>query len=84
MFDKQTLQAVADHLSRHHQTIAVAESVTAGFLQAALASAENASTFFQGGITAYNIHQKYAHLHVDLPHAIVCNCVSGQVADKWH
>ena len=80
MFNKENIQKVADLLIRHKHTIAVAESVTGGFLQAALSSAENASTFFQGGITAYNITQKYTHLHINLAHAIACNCVSEQTA----
>jgi PncC family amidohydrolase len=58
----------------------VGESVTAGLLQTALASAENATAFFQGGITTYNAKQKYTHLHVNLQHAVSCNCVSEKVA----
>ena len=80
MFNKKIIQEIADTLISRQQTIAVAESVTAGFLQAALASAENASAFFEGGLTAYNINQKYVHLHIDLTHAINCNCVSEQIA----
>lgn len=82
MFDKVIIQQIANHLMRNQQTIAVAESVTAGYLQAALASAENASVFFQGGLTAYNIHQKYTHLHIDLAKAVQCNCVSGETAGE--
>ena len=62
------------------QTIAVAESVTAGFLQSALALAQYASEFFQGGITVYNLNQKVRHLSVDPVHAMACNCVSEEVA----
>jgi nicotinamide-nucleotide amidase len=82
MFDKETIKNVAQNLVQRKQTIAVAESVTAGYLQAALASADNASLFFQGGITAYNIKQKYTHLHIRLEHAIACNCVSEQLAGE--
>jgi nicotinamide-nucleotide amidase len=80
MFNKKNIKNLARNLFYKKQTIAVAESVTAGYLQAALASAENASFFFQGGITAYNIKQKYTHLHIQLEHAIACNCVSEQLA----
>ena len=80
MFNEEAIQQLADLLMKNRQTIAVAESVTAGLLQNALASAENASEFFEGGITAYNITQKYAHFHVNLEHAVSCNCVSEQVA----
>lgn len=81
-FDKELIQKVADELRKKKHTIATAESVTAGLLQAALASAEYASEIFQGGITTYNINQKYRHLHIDLNHAIGCNCVSEQIAGE--
>ncbi len=65
-----------------NETIAVAESVTAGYLQAALSIADNALQFFQGGITAYNIGQKCRHLHIDPIYALSCNCVSEKVANE--
>jgi nicotinamide-nucleotide amidase len=82
MFNKENIKNLARNLVNRKQTIAVAESVTAGYLQAALAAAENATLFFQGGITAYNIKQKYSHLHINLEHAIACNCVSEQLAEE--
>jgi nicotinamide-nucleotide amidase len=82
MFDKVILQAAADVLLRKRYTLAVGESVTAGLLQAAFASAENATAFFQGGLTAYNAQQKYKHLHVDLVHAVSCNSVSDTIASE--
>jgi PncC family amidohydrolase len=63
-------------------TIAVAESVTSGNLQVAFSLAENATLFFQGGITAYNIGQKCRHLLVEPIHAIATNCVSKQVSEQ--
>lgn len=68
-------------LSRH-QTVAVAESVTAGTLQWAFSHAVDASLFFEGGITLYNISQKVTRLHVDERHAKEVNSVSQQVADE--
>jgi len=59
----------------------VAESVTAGHLQAALSVAIDASKFFQGGITAYNLGQKARHLHVDPIIAESTNCVDRAVAE---
>jgi len=82
MYDKSILQETADILFRKHYTLAVAESVTAGLLQAAFAAAENATSFFQGGITAYNAKQKYTHLQVDILHAVSCNCVSDLIASE--
>lgn len=64
------------------ETIAVAESVTAGLLQFALAQAKDASCFFQGGITAYNIGQKCMHLQVEPIHAQSCDCVSEKVCEQ--
>lgn len=80
MFDEKLIQKIKDNLLKKEQTIAVAESVTAGFLQAALASAENASSIFQGGLTAYNLGQKCRHLNVNPIHAESCNCVSQKMA----
>lgn len=80
MYDKKTIDDIKEILLDRHQTIAVAESVTAGHLQVALASAENASKFFQGGITAYNLGQKAKHLNIEPIHAEHCNCVSDKVA----
>jgi PncC family amidohydrolase len=80
MFDHYTLQQLADRLLAKQYSVAVAESVTAGLLQAALASADNATGFFQGGITTYNARQKFTHLQVDLKHALSNNCVSDLVA----
>ena len=81
MFDKELINKIAERLKNKQETIAVAESVTAGLLQAALASATDASSIFQGGITAYNIGQKCRHLFVEPVHAIQCNCVSGKVSE---
>ncbi len=82
MPDKVIIQEIADLLIKQKQTIAVAESVTAGMMQTALASGENASDYFEGGITAYNINQKYIHLEVDLEYAKQCNCVSEKTASE--
>jgi nicotinamide-nucleotide amidase len=75
-----------DHVGKillsRNETIAVAESVTSGLLQAALSSASNASMFFQGGITAYNLGQKTKHLNVEPIHALLCNSVSEKVANE--
>ena len=80
MFDKELIKRISERLKNDNHTIAIAESVTAGLLQAALASATNASSFFQGGITAYNIGQKCRHLLVEPVHAIECDCVSGKIS----
>lgn len=69
-------------LIKKKNTIAVAESVTAGNIQAAFSLAKNAIRFFQGGITVYNLEQKCRHLGVEPTDAIQSNCVSKKVSDQ--
>jgi len=82
LFDKKILKAIGKKLIRKKQSVSVAESVTSGFLQLAFSSIPDASQFFQGGITVYNLRQKYKHLKVELIHALSVNCVSQQVATE--
>lgn len=82
MFDKKLIDSIGKELKDKNFSVAVAESVTSGLLQAAFSNAEQASKFYQGGITAYNIGQKYKHLLVEPLHAIDCNCVSEKVAQE--
>lgn len=63
-------------------TLAVAESVTAGQVQARVASVSGASNFFLGGITAYSLEQKVKHLGVERVAAERVNCVSAEVAEQ--
>ncbi len=79
---EDTIDRIAKRLIRTKQTIAVAESVTAGNIQAALSSAENAALFFQGGMTVYNIGQKCKQLDIDPILAESCNAVSQKIADQ--
>ncbi len=80
--DKEQVNKIKDLLLKKKESIAVAESVTAGLLQLSLASADDAIKFFQGGLTAYNLGQKTRHLLVEPIHAVSCNCVSVQVAEE--
>lgn len=79
LFDLDKLKKVHDKLVKKSETLAVAESVTAGLLQTAIAQAEFASVFYQGGISTYNLGQKYRHLKVEPIHAEQVNCVSEKV-----
>src|ERR1700761_7736679 len=79
-FDKKQVSEIKERLAKKNETISVAESVTAGLLQFALASADEALQFFQGGLTMYNLGQKTRHLHIDPIHALSCNCVSNKIA----
>ncbi len=63
-------------------TLAVAESVTAGHVQARVASGAGASEFFLGGVTAYSLEQKVKLLGVERAAAERVNCVSAEVAEQ--
>ena len=82
LFDLEKLDKIHDALVKKNETIAVAESVSAGLLQAAIAQAEFASEFYQGGITVYNLGQKSKHLKVEPIQAEKTNCVSEQVTSQ--
>jgi len=80
LYDPNNIRAVRDYLLTNQLTLSVAESVTSGHLQAAFASIEDTTKFFQGGITVYNLGQKARHLKIDPIHAETCNCISQKVA----
>jgi nicotinamide-nucleotide amidase len=63
-------------------TLAVAESVTCGRLQARIGAISGASDFFLGGLTAYTIPQKVRHLGVDRGQAEQVNAVSPAIAEQ--
>jgi PncC family amidohydrolase len=80
MFDKNLLITIGDQLKGKEQSVATAESVSSGLLQCAFSNIPDASNFFQGGITAYNVGQKCRHLLVEPLHAIANDSVSEKVA----
>ena len=82
LFDKKILEIIGKKLIQKKQSVSVAESVTSGMLQLAFSAIPDAAQFFQGGITAYNVGQKYKHLKVEPIHALSVNCVSQQVANE--
>lgn len=82
VFPQELLEPVRTYLIENKETIAVAESVTSGLLQLAFGTVEDASFFYQGGITAYNLGQKYRHLLIEPIHAMECNCISQNVAEE--
>jgi len=63
-------------------TLAVAESLTSGRLQARIGAISGASEFFLGGMTAYSLEQKVRHLGVDRAGAEAVNSVSATVAEQ--
>lgn len=77
MKDVQKIKRICDV---YQLLLATAESVTVGRLQSMIGAVSGASTFFRGGITAYNIEQKVQLLGVRRAHAELVDCVSPQVA----
>jgi len=64
------------------RTLAVAESLTCGHVQARIGAISGASEFFLGGITAYTLNQKVRHLGVDRAGAVPVNSVAAAVAEE--
>jgi nicotinamide-nucleotide amidase len=63
-------------------TLAVAESMTGGQVQAKITALSGASDYFLGGITAYSLEQKVKHLGVNRAAAAAVNSVSAEVAEQ--
>jgi nicotinamide-nucleotide amidase len=63
-------------------TLAAAESLTAGNVQARIASVSGSSGYFRGGLTAYSIDEKVKLLGVNRAAAKRVNCVSARVAEE--
>ena len=63
-------------------TLAVAESLTAGHVQARVSSISGSSNYFLGGITTYSLAQKVKHLGVDRAEAKRVNSVSATIAEQ--
>jgi nicotinamide-nucleotide amidase len=69
-------------LREPRRTLAVAESVTCGHLQARIGAISGASEFFLGGITTYTLDEKVKHLGVKRAAAKAANSVSAGVAEQ--
>ena len=67
-------------MRRPRLTLAVAESLTAGHVQAQVAAVSGASNYLLGGVTAYTLDQKVKLLGVNRAHAKRVDCVSQRVA----
>ena len=61
-------------------TLAAAESLTCGRVQARIGEVPGASEFFLGGITAYTLDAKVKHLGIDRASARRANSVSDEIA----
>jgi nicotinamide-nucleotide amidase len=69
-------------LSRPKLTLAAAESMTCGQVQAAIGAISGASEFFLGGITTYTLGQKVRHLGVSRAVAKKVNSVSPAIVEQ--
>ena len=69
-------------LREPRRTLAVAESLTCGNVQAYIGRISGASEFFLGGITAYSLEQKVNLLGVNRDAAEKVNCVSAEIAEQ--
>jgi nicotinamide-nucleotide amidase len=69
-------------LCEPRRTLAVAESITCGHLQARIGAISGASEFSLGGITAYTLDEKVKHLGVKRAAAKAANSVSAEVAEQ--
>ncbi len=67
-------------LRRPALTLAVAESLTAGQVQARISAVSGASDYFLGGVTTYTLEQKVKLLGVNRAHAKSVDGVSQRVA----
>ena len=69
-------------LRKPRLTLAVAESLTCGRVQARVGMISGGSEFFLGGITTYSLAQKVRHLGVARELAEPVNSVSAAVAEQ--
>jgi len=75
------IKEISCRLLYKNEKIAVAESVTSGFLQLMFSQMERASQFYCGGMTVYTLEQKMNLLHIDFEEALENNCVSPQITE---
>ncbi len=81
-FEKETLQSVVGDLLRsRNETLAVAESLTGGFLAHLITSIPGASDYFVGSITSYVNRIKEDELQVAASTISEKNVVSREVAE---
>ena len=78
--ETKALDLISKTLLKMGESLAVAESVTAGLIQSRLSLGKDAMLYFQGGVTAYNLGQKVKHLDIDPIMAERSNCVSISIA----
>ncbi len=76
------LDAIKQFCFAHDLTLAVAESVSSGFLQVLFSSEKEAGLFFEGGITTYSCKQKARHLEIPFDICDPCNGVTLEISQR--
>ncbi len=76
------LKRISAVMIKENLTVAVAESCTSGLIQHSFSQAKGAMSFYQGGITVYNLGQKSKHLNINPIIAEKHNSVSEDIAKK--
>ena len=79
---QKLINYIGNHLKFLQQTISIAETVTAGFLQFSFSQMKDASEFFRGGITTYSLNEKVNLLDVNQEEFSKKNGVSQTVAEQ--
>ena len=79
---KSLLQNIGQYLSDANETVSVAESVTAGFLQFSFSQIYDAPKVFRGGLTVDEKNQKKQLLKVDSDRFSDEDLVSKEVAQE--
>jgi len=80
--NRDIITVLSKHLINNRLTLAVAESVTAGYIQFLCSNAPEATSFFQGGITTYNCAQKARHLGVEPIYATEQKGVAPEISQQ--
>lgn len=78
--DDTLISKTVEQLQQHKLTLAVAESLTAGLMQAELAQIQGVSAVLAGGVVAYNEDVKVEQLGIERHLIDTYSVVSGEVA----
>ncbi|MCK5876061.1 MAG: CinA family protein, partial [Candidatus Marithrix sp.] len=79
---EKTVIEIKAILENNKVKLAVAESLTCGWIQKIIGQTSGVSSFFNGGVTTYSLATKCQLLHIDKEYAQSVNCVSEQVAKQ--
>jgi len=81
-FPKILLDKISYYLIERSEKIAIAETVTSGFLQLAFSQMPGAEEFFRGGITAFSNDEKIRQFGLDADESTVANFVSEEITEQ--